>query len=150
MWARVNDRNLTRLSLLAQRVREDPDAAYRRNILERISQFTAKFEDVALRLKVRTLLSHEPPITRINRTSSHSLLITFGSNKGTARACATRHDVSSFRLSKRRRTNTIRQSLARSARKLTQSSTRCVPSTALDGTPHGECGMIVGCPASRE
>ena len=57
------DRNLTRLSLLAQRVREDPDAAYRGSVLERISQFTAKFEDIALRLKVRKSLSHEPPIT---------------------------------------------------------------------------------------
>ncbi|KAH9981554.1 hypothetical protein BJV74DRAFT_989419 [Russula compacta] len=45
-------RNLTRLTLLAQRVLEDPDAAYRGNILERISQFTAKFEDIALRLKL--------------------------------------------------------------------------------------------------
>ncbi|KAI0253699.1 hypothetical protein BJV78DRAFT_1191352 [Lactifluus subvellereus] len=45
-------RNLTRLALLAQRVREDPDAAYRGNILERISQFTAKFEDITLRLKL--------------------------------------------------------------------------------------------------
>lgn len=150
MWARTNNRNLTRLSLLALRVREDPDAAYRGSILERISQFTAKFEDVALRLKVRTLLSHEHPITRINRTSAHSLLITFGSSKGTARVCATRHDVSSVRSNKRRRTNTIRQSLATSARRLKQSSTRCVPSTALDGTPRGECGMIVSCTVSRE
>jgi len=45
-------RNLTRLSLLAQRVREDPDASYKGNVLERISQFTAKFEDIALRLKL--------------------------------------------------------------------------------------------------
>ncbi|KAH9959100.1 hypothetical protein BC827DRAFT_527653 [Russula dissimulans] len=45
-------RNLTRLTLLAQRVREDPDAAYRSNVLDRISQFTAKFEDIALRLKL--------------------------------------------------------------------------------------------------
>lgn len=52
--ARARDitRNLTRLALLAQRVREDPDAAYRGNALERISQFTAKFEDITLRLKV--------------------------------------------------------------------------------------------------
>lgn len=54
MGLRVNHRNLTRLALLAQRVREDPDAAYRGSVLERISQFTAKFEDIALRLKVRT------------------------------------------------------------------------------------------------
>jgi hypothetical protein len=46
-------RNLTRLALLAQRVREDPDAAYRNNVYERISQFAAKFQDIALRLKVR-------------------------------------------------------------------------------------------------
>ncbi|KAH9174396.1 hypothetical protein EDB89DRAFT_569248 [Lactarius sanguifluus] len=45
-------RNLTRLALLAQRVREDPDAAYRGNVHERISQFAAKFEDIALRLKL--------------------------------------------------------------------------------------------------
>ncbi|KAH9058241.1 hypothetical protein EDB87DRAFT_1627311 [Lactarius vividus] len=45
-------RNLTRLALLAQRVREDPDAAYRANVHERISQFMAKFEDIALRLKL--------------------------------------------------------------------------------------------------
>ncbi|KAI9441052.1 hypothetical protein BJY52DRAFT_1320951 [Lactarius psammicola] len=45
-------RNLTRLALLAQRVREDPDAAYRNNVHERISQFVAKFEDIALRLKL--------------------------------------------------------------------------------------------------
>lgn len=52
--SRVNHRNLTRLSLLARRVREDPGASYRGNVLERISQFTAKFEDIALRLKVCT------------------------------------------------------------------------------------------------
>jgi hypothetical protein len=51
-WAGMRYRNLTRLTILAQRVREDPDAAYRSNVLERISQFTAKFEDIALRLKV--------------------------------------------------------------------------------------------------
>ncbi|KAH8984183.1 hypothetical protein EDB86DRAFT_3084735 [Lactarius hatsudake] len=45
-------RNLSRLALLAQRVREDPDAAYRGNVHERISQFVAKFEDIALRLKL--------------------------------------------------------------------------------------------------
>ncbi|KAI9441811.1 hypothetical protein H4582DRAFT_1413981 [Lactarius indigo] len=45
-------RNLTRLALLAQRVREDPDAAYRSNVHERISQFVGKFEDIALRLKL--------------------------------------------------------------------------------------------------
>jgi len=45
-------RNLSRLTLLAQRVVEDPDAAYRGNVLERISQFTKKFEDLALRLKL--------------------------------------------------------------------------------------------------
>ncbi|KAH8994613.1 hypothetical protein EDB92DRAFT_2102576 [Lactarius akahatsu] len=45
-------RNLTRLALLAQRVREDPDAAYRGNVHERITQFVAKFEDIALRLKL--------------------------------------------------------------------------------------------------
>lgn len=45
-------RNLSRLTLLAQRVVEDPDAAYRSNVLERISQFTKKFEDIALRLKL--------------------------------------------------------------------------------------------------
>jgi hypothetical protein len=53
----MNYRNLSRLTLLAQRVVEDPDAAYRGNVLERISQFTKKFEDLALRLKVRRLLS---------------------------------------------------------------------------------------------
>jgi len=45
-------RNLTRLALLAQRVREDPDAAYRGNAYDRISQFAAKFQDIALRLKL--------------------------------------------------------------------------------------------------
>ncbi|KAI0301759.1 hypothetical protein B0F90DRAFT_294537 [Multifurca ochricompacta] len=45
-------RNLTRLALLAQRVREDADAAYRGNVLQRISQFKVKFEDIALRLKL--------------------------------------------------------------------------------------------------
>jgi hypothetical protein len=45
-------RNLTRLALLAQRVREDPDAAYKGNVYERISQFAAKFQDIALRLKL--------------------------------------------------------------------------------------------------
>jgi len=48
----MNYRNLSRLTLLAQRVVEDPDAAYRGNVLERISQFTKKFEDLALRLKL--------------------------------------------------------------------------------------------------
>ena len=50
-------RNLSRLTLLARRVVEDPDATYRGNVLERISQFTKKFEDLALRLKVCRLLS---------------------------------------------------------------------------------------------
>lgn len=50
-------RNLSRLTLLAQRIVEDPGAAYRGNVLERIFQFTKKFEDLALRLKVRILLS---------------------------------------------------------------------------------------------
>lgn len=45
-------RNLTRLALLAQRVREDPDAACRCNVYERMSQFAAKFQDIALRLKL--------------------------------------------------------------------------------------------------
>jgi hypothetical protein len=53
----MNYRNLSRLTLLAQRVVDDPDAAYRGNVLERISQFTKKFEDLALRLKVSRLLS---------------------------------------------------------------------------------------------
>ena len=53
----MNYRNLSRLTLLVQRVVEDPDAAYRGNVLERISQFTKKFEDLELRLKVRRLLS---------------------------------------------------------------------------------------------
>jgi hypothetical protein len=53
----MENRNLSRLTLLAQRVVEDPDAAYRGNVLERISQFMEKFEDLALRLKVRRLLS---------------------------------------------------------------------------------------------
>ena len=141
----MNGRNLTRLSLLTQRVREDPDAAYRGSVLERISQFTAKFEDIALRLKVRTLLSHEPFITCINRTSAYSLLITFGSNKSTARACATRRDVSSLCLSKQLRTNTIKQFLARCARTLKQSRMRCVPLATLDEAHHGECGIVIGC-----
>ncbi|KAI0264249.1 hypothetical protein BC834DRAFT_277332 [Gloeopeniophorella convolvens] len=45
-------RNLTRLALLAQRVGEDPEVAYRGSALQRISQFAAKFEDIALRLKL--------------------------------------------------------------------------------------------------
>src|SRR6266702_8677929 len=37
-----HNRNLTRLALLAQRVREDPDPAYRCTVTERLSQFVAK------------------------------------------------------------------------------------------------------------
>jgi hypothetical protein len=51
----MNYRNLSRPTLLVQRVVEDSDVEYRGNV-ERISQFT-KFEDLALRLKVRKLLS---------------------------------------------------------------------------------------------
>lgn len=74
----INYRNLSRLTLLTLRVVEDPDAAYRGNVLERISQFTEKFEDLALRLKVCLLLSYAPLITSINRASIHSSLIIFG------------------------------------------------------------------------
>jgi len=49
----MNYRNLSRLTLLAQRVIEDPDTAYRGNVPGRISQFTKKFEDLTLRLEVR-------------------------------------------------------------------------------------------------
>ncbi|KAI9507122.1 hypothetical protein F5148DRAFT_151651 [Russula earlei] len=47
-------RNLTRLTLLARRVCEDPNSAYRGryNAMERISQFTIKFKVIALRLKL--------------------------------------------------------------------------------------------------
>jgi hypothetical protein len=55
LTVRMNYRNLSRLTLLARRVVEDPEAAYRGNVLERIYQFTKKFEDLALRLKVRSL-----------------------------------------------------------------------------------------------
>ena len=126
-WARVYHRNLTRLTLLAQRVRDDPDAAYRGNVLDRISRFTAKFEDIALRLKVRMLHSQEPSITCINHIFIPSLLITFVSNKSTARACATRRGVPSLRLSRQQHMNTIRQFLERCARTLKRSSMRCVP-----------------------
>lgn len=81
-------RNISRLTLLAQRVVEDPDAAYRGNVLERISQFTKKFEDLTLRLKVRAYYCLEDSLTSMNRDSIRSSLIIFGSNKGTARACA--------------------------------------------------------------
>ena len=57
LTVRMNYRNLSRLTLLARRVVEDPDAAYRGNVRERISLFTEKFKDLALRLKVCILLS---------------------------------------------------------------------------------------------
>jgi hypothetical protein len=111
----MNYRNLSRLTLLAQRVVEDPDAAYGGNVLERISQFTKKFEDLTLRLKVRRCL--ENSIASMNRASIHSSLIIFGSNKSTARACAMQRGVASLHLSRRRRVNTIRHVSQRCARK---------------------------------
>ena len=113
---RMEYRNLSRLTLLAQRVVEDPDAAYRSNVLERISQFMEKFEDLALRLKVRRLLLCGPFIVSMNRDFIHSSLITFGSNKSTARACATQRGVPSLRLSRGRRMNILRQNSSRYAR----------------------------------
>lgn len=116
LMVRMEYRNLSRLTLLAQRVVEDPDAAYRSNVLERISQFMEKFEDLALRLKVRRLLLCGPFIVSMNRDFIHSSLITFGSNKSTARACATQRGVPSLRLSRGRRMNILRQNSSRYAR----------------------------------
>jgi hypothetical protein len=46
-------RKFTCLVVRTQHVREDTDAAHRYDVHERGSQFVTKFEDVALRLKVR-------------------------------------------------------------------------------------------------
>ena len=109
LTVRMKYRNLSRLTLLAQRVVEDPDAAYRGNVLERISQFTEKFEDLALRLKVCRLLSCGPSITSIKRASIHSSPTIFGLSKSAARVCAMRRGVLSLRLSRYRRMIITRQ-----------------------------------------
>ncbi|KAF8267487.1 hypothetical protein EI94DRAFT_1730452 [Lactarius quietus] len=66
----VQRTNLTRLALLAQRVREDPDAAYRGNVYERISQFAAKFQDIALRLKLAHHIRVEQKY-RVRQVAAH-------------------------------------------------------------------------------